>query len=444
MSNDVVKHLSKLKLLLSVSQLTVPSIILHTFLYAAIAFALLTKANSMQWAVNVVGIAALTLFVLLLCVRLIPAEFTSRFLHLIVVSATLISVFAATLFVFGTRAVQAQVSNPHAFFLSAHDWLTTGAPLLLGALLALVLHFPTRPKNGRLAKLLLAARAEIDAAKTETAVATNANDSSAFSRNSNTVPHLPIVVLQDRANQLRTVNVFVLFLILGVLVSAAWIVIVAGRLVAEDTKPVDQIKDALARYDWAERRLIGHVQGIGELEARVKMHELSYRAISAQSEPKAGLTDATRQFHVANVALRESQSTLEGFKQELQQKRALLAKVEESVLLPATSAAGTSETTGILVAAAATRFGVLVLSIYLVQILVSLYRYNAQLSVQYSALSDALVLDPGSVEAMAMALPHVRPSVEFGVPPQAVTARIAAEVGKLLRRGDPESGKRSP
>ena len=82
----------------------------------------------------------------------------------------------------------------------------------------------------------------------------------------------------------------------------------------------------------------------------------------------------------------------------------------------------------LLVAAGVTRFGVLIISIYLVQILINLYRYNTRLASFYRAQADGLVLlelDAKVVEGFqAQFLPHV----DYGKTPSTIPERIADAV----------------
>jgi hypothetical protein len=93
-----------------------------------------------------------------------------------------------------------------------------------------------------------------------------------------------------------------------------------------------------------------------------------------------------------------------------------------------------------LVATAITRIGVVLVLIFLVQILIRLYRYNVQLTTHYVSLLDFVYAwdgNPGTAdEFMRIFSP---PPVEFGKEPRSafeeMASILAREIGKRLDRG---------
>ena len=84
----------------------------------------------------------------------------------------------------------------------------------------------------------------------------------------------------------------------------------------------------------------------------------------------------------------------------------------------------------LLVATAVTRFGVLVIAIYLVQILINLYRYNTRVAAYYRAAADALVLldhSPKKIEELRTLL---WPDLDYGRSPQTIHQRIVEVFSK--------------
>ena len=72
----------------------------------------------------------------------------------------------------------------------------------------------------------------------------------------------------------------------------------------------------------------------------------------------------------------------------------------------------------LLIASGITRFGILFVVIYIMQVLVNLYRYTMRLSAHYVALSDALLLAQNNIEILTEIVPTLSPTqVDFGKQP---------------------------
>ena len=105
----------------------------------------------------------------------------------------------------------------------------------------------------------------------------------------------------------------------------------------------------------------------------------------------------------------------------------------------------TNTASGLLVASTVTRLGVAIVAIYLVQILLSLYRYNTRMAADYLAHADTLMfvgLDAKAVKALHAVL---LPKVNYGKMPSTVFQRSTDAVRTRLRRrgvpgGDGGSG----
>ena len=89
---------------------------------------------------------------------------------------------------------------------------------------------------------------------------------------------------------------------------------------------------------------------------------------------------------------------------------------------------------GLLVASTVTRLGVAIIAIYLVQILLSLYRYNTRMAADYLAHADTLML--AGLDAKAVKALHtvLLPKVNYGKVPSTVLQRSTDAVRTRLRR----------
>ncbi|MGJ3242548.1 MAG: hypothetical protein ACFE0O_06290 [Opitutales bacterium] len=95
-----------------------------------------------------------------------------------------------------------------------------------------------------------------------------------------------------------------------------------------------------------------------------------------------------------------------------------------------------SDATSILISTLSTRIGALLILVFLVQILVSLYRYNIRLAAFFDARADALELSPGmnasDVESLIRVLSPE--NVDFGKSPASPTQHAVDLARELLAR----------
>lgn len=100
--------------------------------------------------------------------------------------------------------------------------------------------------------------------------------------------------------------------------------------------------------------------------------------------------------------------------------------------------------TNLLVAAGITRFGVLALGIYLVQILINLYRYNAQVSSFYLACADTLILGDRNLGDFGKRVNALRPEIGFGREPTGVPEKTVDMLGKAMQVAAEKLSRRAP
>ena len=86
----------------------------------------------------------------------------------------------------------------------------------------------------------------------------------------------------------------------------------------------------------------------------------------------------------------------------------------------------------LLLATGITRFGVLAIAIYLVQILIGLYRYNTRVAAYYLATSDALVVLDHKQDTIGDLHGLLWPDLDYGKTPQSIPQRIADAFSKSV------------
>ena len=96
----------------------------------------------------------------------------------------------------------------------------------------------------------------------------------------------------------------------------------------------------------------------------------------------------------------------------------------------------------LLVATGLTRVGVLVVAIFLVQILLNLYRYNMRVAAYYLAHADALILVDLSASKLRALHSVLWANVGYGRTPATVMERVAGAVNDRLRRARGRQGRR--
>ena len=87
------------------------------------------------------------------------------------------------------------------------------------------------------------------------------------------------------------------------------------------------------------------------------------------------------------------------------------------------------------------RLGVLIVAIYLVQILINLYRYNARTAASYQALSDSLMFPESDSEQVRLLHDAFLPDVGFGRSPRPMSENIAETFAKGVSRLRRKNGR---
>ncbi|MFY0618756.1 hypothetical protein [Shimia sp.] len=96
----------------------------------------------------------------------------------------------------------------------------------------------------------------------------------------------------------------------------------------------------------------------------------------------------------------------------------------------------------LLIASGLTRFGILFVVIYLVQILVGIYRYSQRLAAHYDMLADALANAPNNSNNLGQWKDDLSPvGIEFGKSPVSPSQHVVDSIKALLARKDKSTGE---
>lgn len=237
--------------------------------------------------------------------------------------------------------------------------------------------------------------------------------------------------LLDRAERLRTANWLILVLVLAVLNAAAAFVVFAGQIASKDTQSLDAALSARKSVDEQEALLLRLEEAQAEARSKIEALNVQLSTKGLQDKERTSFQNemAKRKAELASLEARAERTS-----KEYARRQALLASLEENALK---SQVGTDDrsATQLLIAAGVTRIGILVLTFYLVQILVSLYRYNAQLASQALTQANALLLTGDSASEVGEMITKLRFNLTFGRPETPLSEKAIDKVTNLIKSG---------
>ena len=286
-----------------------------------------------------------------------------------------------------------------------------------------------------------------------------------------------IVQFHNRAQSLIDRATTVLFVIILVLVFTAAFIIFAGKIAelgvvrmdpfsdlkTDRAELEDEISSVLEELRTVNESLYQAQERAATLEQRVKEME-RLESINQSPEKRFPIGMLQEDQAMYNVALFEGKR-YEALGNQLALKLENLLKRQEKLddelqnarmaMLTTITQSGSDSGQGmlnsitdpkLLLATGITRFGVLIIAIYLVQILINLYRYNTRTAAYYLAHADALVVAKKGedIETLQVAL---FPDIDYGKAPSPVSRKFAdsiakaidQSVGRILRRDSSSS-----
>jgi len=240
--------------------------------------------------------------------------------------------------------------------------------------------------------------------------------------------------LRRRAISLRRYAAWILTIIVVVLLSGIAVFVAAGTLAnRETTTAVDENRRALLDVLRASR-------AAAELERKKVMEQRDYaeerfrREMTGQGgSGRMGSGPIARMIEVQISELDDRRRSLEAQIADIDQRLPQLA-------IPAAKSIPAEAQFASLISAISTRVGAIVLLLFLVQILVPLYRYNVKLASHYESCADAidLLLVSGvsaPLELFIGLASALSPSgVEFGAVPAAPTEQALRFVADILAK----------
>lgn len=246
-----------------------------------------------------------------------------------------------------------------------------------------------------------------------------------------------IIDFRERADSLLKRSDIVLWIIISVLIFSAVFIVFAGAIAEFGTSRVDYLADVRAQKKELQNRLSEAKSTLTSLDEELEEPNAAlFLARKAKEDnSQSQLTPEKLAEYEAKTLSIEAQKLI--VKEEIVISNARINLLNEELsnirgqMLSKQTSPGNNQQgvvafdQNLLIAAGVTRFGVLIIGIYLVQILIGLYRYNTRLAAFYRAQADALLLldhDVRDIEELHTAL---WPDLDYGKTPSTIPQRIA-------------------
>jgi hypothetical protein len=219
-----------------------------------------------------------------------------------------------------------------------------------------------------------------------------------------------IQAIDDRINALRARSTWMLLAIGVLLIGAAITVIFAGSLTNLDVSAASDVDKITQDITTIETR-IAQLSEIGDLEKVISADGTSKEAKDRATKRLADLTSNDKTLSTGQSGV---QIETDAARTALEQDQKLLKEAWTKQL---TSEHGYSDTR-YLIATAIARIGVILVIVFLVQLLIGLYRYNTRLITFYSSRHDALQLWDGKAATIDKLQKIMFPNIDFGREPK--------------------------
>jgi len=268
--------------------------------------------------------------------------------------------------------------------------------------------------------------------------------------------------LQDRVVRLRKLSTLLLNSIAVLIVSGVVLIIFSGNIVSSDAKSVSkisQVETLIAGYesrinDFSSRRrsLLERLETARyhkeiveifiEKPDVIKSKENFEKVVTEQLGPN-GLSEPKIKVLEIQKNIRSIETEIDQISNEIIEDQAFIKSIEMALASEidkfVVSNENTPSDTGLLVASAATRFGIVLIIVFLVQILVGVYRYSARITAFYESRIDILLLSGKTRVATELSDLMMPSMIDFGrnpAPPQKYISDIIRSFGKGSDRTD--------
>lgn len=279
-----------------------------------------------------------------------------------------------------------------------------------------------------------------------------------------------IVELQSRANVLLKRANIILIIIIGVLVSSALFIIFAGSITLQGTNIVNPIQKLVERREFLSASLrnrqkeriflIGVYPELEKIQRMspeetirlptindlIKYYDLEEREWVFESRAaidiekrRSSLTSAGTDVEFGELNFAQVKIYISDLEDQILEIRKEINDITDKIHEWREKNLDSLNTekpvdNNLLIATGIMRFCVLVISIYLVQILTGLYRYNTKLASHYVALADSLSLIEIESEDFEYMKQVLIPKVEFGNNPDPIHKSLIDSISQFFKR----------
>jgi hypothetical protein len=225
--------------------------------------------------------------------------------------------------------------------------------------------------------------------------------------------------LRSRAIQLRRFSMISLVAIGMLLFVAVGVILFAGFIanLGIGQSNIERIQATLDSEQAILARVERDLRGIDSRERSVKTNYERRMRITKKPIVEGAYKKSSEYERL--MIQRDQLKTLRGHHvKTLETIFAARQKFLEKRLTNNGGAQGQPDNINLLIASGITRFGILFIMLFIVQILVNLYRYTMRLSSYYLSQADALLLSDGTSDDLLKIVPALSPAtVDFGKPP---------------------------
>ena len=255
--------------------------------------------------------------------------------------------------------------------------------------------------------------------------------SDAFCEKTNVSPKAAALVaeLHRRANSLMDRAVDVLMIIVVILIFTALFIIFAAKVAKLGIVPVDHLSNTVEEREELideQAHLTDQLLDLAyDLSRSARSVNNGVNTSNQQNDYKVTIAVIENRIDFLNESVENLDDAILEFRKDLlaDQSNFGIGEATENIFTKLTV------TTGI------TRFGVSIIAVYLVQILLNLYRYNTQTAAHYRALADFLILvDPSDYGKIKSLLGTLLPDTGFKKTPKIVPKKITDAITAGLDR----------
>ncbi len=236
--------------------------------------------------------------------------------------------------------------------------------------------------------------------------------------------------LYSRARKIRFLNALILIFVVFVLTSAAFFIMFAGKIASQDASSLNSMQNLRILID-SQEKLLNEAE-ISQASTEFQIVRLQtivdQKNYDAKEIQQANSNLAAEKIKKENLVKRISRIT-----DGITKTTSLIDKIETSLVSDKSDTANPLSAKSLLIAAGITRFGVLVIVIYLVQILIGLYRYNARLMTFYLGQADALLLLDEPSENIGKLAEKLTPHFDFGKTDATLLEKVLEKMEAIVK-----------